>query len=93
MRTKLAAVLLVGLVTLPGCLAFSVGGGTKPQPTMADEIIALRKLRDRGTISASEFAMGKQTLLRNYQPESPTIINPAETQLATYPEPVDETTK
>ena len=93
MRTKLTATLLLGLVTLPGCLAFSVGGGNKAQPTMADEIIALRKLRDRGTISAQEFEMGKLSLLQRYQPDSPELVNPVATQLASYPEPMEEPTQ
>ncbi|WP_425398161.1 hypothetical protein [Aeoliella sp.] len=60
---------------------------------MAQEITELRKLRDRGTITAKEYEMGKLTLLQQFRPESLELVNPADTQLATYPAPVDESTK
>ncbi len=50
-------------------------------------------MRDRGTITAKEYEMGKLTLLQQFRPESLELVNPADTQLATYPAPVDESTK
>lgn len=85
--------LLLGLLCLPGCFSFTVGGRS-PQPiTMAQEITQLSKLRDRGTISAKEFEMGKLTLLQRYQPSEPSLVNPAETQLAEYPAPIEVSRK
>lgn len=85
--------LLAGILCLPGCFAMSIGGGGPKPITMAQEITELRKLRDRGTISSKEFEMGKLTLLQRYQPTEPGLVNPAETQLAEYPAPIEESRK
>ena len=63
----------------------NIGGRSHDQPTLAHEITELRKLRDRGTLTAKEFEMGKLTLLQQYRAPDAELINPSETQLASYP--------
>lgn len=84
---------LLGVMCLPGFFALSVGGRTEQPMTMAQEITELRKLRDRGTISYEEFETGKLTLLQGYRPDEPSLVNPAETQLADYPAPIETAQK
>ena len=88
MRKHYLTVGLVGLAALTGCLSLSVGGGEKKQPTLADEIAELSKLRDRGKITAGEYQLGKQTLLRQYRPQSTLPDVDREEQLANHEEPV-----
>ena len=87
MRPARGASMLIGLLGLPGCLSLSVGDGTHQPATMAQEITALQKLRDRGTITSQEFETGKLTLLQTYRLPEPNLINPAETQFAETPAP------
>lgn len=64
---------LLLLLFFSGCFNFSYNG--KP-PTIARELTELKKLRDRGTITAQEFEMGKCALLHQQphtNPEDPGI--------------------
>ena len=81
MRATFCVIVLLLMPCLAGCLSFSVGG--RQHPTLANEIRDLKKLRDRGTISADEYEMGKMTLLQTYH--EPELEYPA-AQLATYPD-------
>ena len=91
---------LLLLTCLSGC--FSLSFGSKPPalthkaPTLAGELTELKKLRDRGDITARDFDLGKHTLLTRYG--RPTHDAPAhldapahpDIQIATKPDRVDE---
>lgn len=87
-RVACAFVLLVGGIA--GCFSLSLGGSGHRNPTMAQEITELSKLRSRGTINDEEFRIGKATILRHYG-ESPASVDYPDTQLASYPAPAEET--
>lgn len=74
--------LLLLLPCLAGCLSLNFG---PKSPTMAQELTALKKLRDRGTITAREFEMGKLALLNHHPGQAPTNPAYAETQVAIRP--------
>jgi hypothetical protein len=61
-----AAVALSAIVLLSGCLALDVGGGDKKEEkkaTTGQQLIDLKKARDAGAITDSEFEAQKAKLL------------------------------
>jgi hypothetical protein len=92
-RSIFCLLLAVAIVPSSGCIALSIGGRARQEPTLAHEIGELKKLRDRGTITNREFEMGKMALLQRYPGDAPDTTAAAETQLATYPKPVADVTR
>ncbi len=80
--------LLLLLLCLPGCINLSYGS---KNPTMADELAELRKMRKRGEITAREFEIGKYTVLNQAGPQPPTHATVSGTQIATAPFTQDAT--
>jgi hypothetical protein len=62
----LALMALCCMSLLSGCLAFSLGGGTKTEttkPTVGDQLIDLKRAKDAGALTDAEFEAQKAKLL------------------------------
>jgi hypothetical protein len=62
------AIALAAVMFMSGCLALSLGGGSKsvipPPPTVGQELIDLQVAKERGAITEAEFESQKARLLR-----------------------------
>ncbi len=66
MRRLFIPILVVSSLTLLGGCAWEVGGGAKQttiQPTIGQQLIDLKKAKDAGAISESEYQAKKGKLL------------------------------
>ncbi len=66
-KTVLAILVCASVSGLCGC-AWSIGGGkhdaaTGPQPTVGQQLIDLKKAKDQGAITESEYEAQKKKLL------------------------------
>lgn len=70
------------LPCISGCFSLSFGSRT---PTLADELKALKQLRDRGVLTDYDFEVGKYTLLRQHGRKRLADPDAKEPQIANLP--------